>query len=43
MAITELDKPTPFWQRLAWMIGIWAASIFALALCAEAIRLWLGS
>ncbi|MBO9497845.1 MAG: DUF2474 family protein [Novosphingobium sp.] len=31
----------PLWRRLAWMAGIWAASVAALAVVAYGIRLWL--
>ena len=29
-------------RRLAWFVGLWAASVGALGLVAYAIRLWLG-
>jgi hypothetical protein len=32
----------PLWRRLAWMAAIWAASVAALGVVAEALRLWIG-
>jgi hypothetical protein len=31
-----------FWQRLLWMIAIWAASVLSLGFVAAVIRIWLG-
>lgn len=35
------ERIAPLWRRLAWMAGIWAASVAALAVVAFGIRVWL--
>ena len=36
-----MGAEAPFWKRLLWMAGIWAASVLALGVVAALIRLWL--
>ena len=33
--------PAPLWQRVAWMVAIWAGSVLALGVVAGVIRMWL--
>jgi len=35
----EGETSAPMWQRLAWLLGIWAASVTALGAVAWLIRL----
>ena len=35
------EAEPPLWKRLAWMAGIWLASVTALGAVAMVIRLWL--
>ena len=34
-------RPGPLWRRLAWFVGLWAASVAVLAIVAFVIRSWL--
>ncbi len=38
-----METHAPLWKRLAWMAGIWTASVLALGLVAGVIRWWLRS
>lgn len=31
----------PLWKRMGWMAAIWAVSVLALGVVAQAIRFWL--
>ncbi|WP_079247059.1 DUF2474 domain-containing protein [Sphingomonas turrisvirgatae] len=35
------EPPTPWWQRFAWLIAIWCASVAMLGMVAYGIRWWL--
>jgi hypothetical protein len=38
-----MDKPEkkPLWQRLGWLVGIWALSVLALGAVAYVLRLFM--
>lgn len=38
-----MNAPAPLWKRIAWMVGIWMASVLTLGIFAGVIRLWLGA
>lgn len=37
----DAETQRPLWKRLAWMAGIWLASVTALGTVAWVIRLWI--
>ncbi|MET1078618.1 MAG: DUF2474 domain-containing protein [Pseudomonas sp.] len=36
--MTDATGKTPLWQRLAWLVGIWSASVLALGVVAWLLR-----
>lgn len=36
-------RDSPLWKRLAWMAGIWLASVAALGFVAGVLRFWLAA
>ena len=41
LAGSEEAEQRPLWQRIAWLVVIWAASVAALGVVAYILRLWL--
>ena len=37
----RVGAPGPWWQRLGWLVAIWAGSVLALGVVAGVIRMWL--
>lgn len=33
--------PGPWWKRLAWFVGLWAAGVLVVFLIAFVLRLWI--
>ena len=40
---TDAQSPGPWWKRLGWFVGLWAASVLAVGSVAYLIRWWLKS
>ncbi len=38
MAMTETEEKKPLWQRLGWLVLIWACSVTALGIVAWLLR-----
>ena len=36
------DPPRPLWQRLAWFVGLWVASVATVGMVAYGIRAMIG-
>jgi hypothetical protein len=36
-----MTNPTPFWKRLAWMVGLWVTGVTTLGAVAGIIKWWL--
>lgn len=43
MAGPPEPEAAPLWKRLAWMVGIWTASVTVLGAVAYVIRAWIGT
>lgn len=41
--MTESEPKKPLWQRLAWLVGIWTASVLALGVVAGLMRMFMAA
>jgi hypothetical protein len=41
--MTDRGEKKPLWQRLAWLLAIWAASVLALGAVAGLLRLFMSA
>ena len=41
--MTDADENKPLWQRLAWLVAIWTASVLALGVVAWLLRLFMSA
>ncbi len=37
----NMSTEAPLWRRLAWFVGLWAASVATLSVVAFLLRLWI--
>lgn len=39
--MSEIDEKKPLWQRLGWLVAIWAGSVLALGAVSYLLRLFM--